>query len=67
LASRGHQGPFFGEFVSAGCREFDYAPGVLVYDVNVDPGVEHEVATAESARELAAHLIAAAEWLDAQA
>lgn len=64
--SRGHQGPHFGEYVSTGSREFRDAVGVQEFDVCVDPRVEPEVETAEQARELAADLIAGAEWVEAQ-
>lgn len=57
--SRGHQGPYFGDMVSVGSIEYD--DGQHLYDVTVLP--DRLVEDAQSAIELAGHLIAAAAWV----
>jgi len=63
---RGHQGPRFGPHVYAGSFEYADRTGVHDYDLCVDPEIETDVRTPEQARALAAALLAAAEWVEAQ-
>jgi hypothetical protein len=62
-ASRGHQGPMFGAYVSTGAHEFKDAWGAQVYDLSIASEVERDVVTSIQAVELARDLLGAAQWI----
>lgn len=62
--SRGHGGPAFGEFLSAGADEYTDAPGRLAYVVQLHADGENMTEPRELL-ELALQVIAAAQWLEA--
>jgi hypothetical protein len=64
---RGHQGPRFGRYVSAGSFEYADDEGVHVFDISLDAAVESDIRTPAQARTLAAELLAAAEWVEISA
>ncbi len=60
-SARGHQGPKFGPYVSAGSFEYPTHPGVQLHEINVDDFVTHSDLLAEDAADLARNLLAAAQ------